>query len=127
MLDVDLTALRVQVDNGYDAWSIDNDTRTTESNQPGVDRQYSTGLSARATYTGIEPLTLTTIATYADTTVNYCVRRRLGQRRILGIPTPTIISEIQVRHRSTRSLELRLARQRSSMGSRGCSASTPCS
>ena len=32
---------------------------------------YSTGLSARAAYTGLEPATSTTIATYADTTVNY--------------------------------------------------------
>src|SRR6202046_2643284 len=30
VLDVDLTALRVQIDNGYDAWSIYNDSRTTE-------------------------------------------------------------------------------------------------
>ncbi len=48
---VDLTVLRAQIDNGYDAFAIDN-SRTTESDHPGVDRQYSTGLSARSTYTG---------------------------------------------------------------------------
>ena len=56
---VDLTVLRVQIDNGYDAWSIlGNDSRTTESDHPGVDRQYSTGVSARAVYTGLAPVTL---------------------------------------------------------------------
>jgi iron complex outermembrane receptor protein len=108
VLDIDLTALRVQVDNGYDAWSIYNDTRTTYSNQPGVDRQYSTGLSARATYTGIDPLTLIAIATYADTTVNYSYDGDWGNDAF-WYPYTDDYFEIQVRHRSTRSLELRLA------------------
>src|SRR5882724_11392213 len=67
---VDLTLLRAQIDNGYDAFAIDN-SRTTESDHPSVDRQYSTGLSARSTYSGLGAATLTTIATYADTKVNY--------------------------------------------------------
>src|SRR5450432_3083797 len=67
---VDLALLRAQVDNGYDAFAIDN-SRTTQSDHPSVDRQYSTGLSARSTYLGWGPATLTTIATYADTKVNY--------------------------------------------------------
>ena len=69
-LRIDLTLLRVQMNNGYDAFAIDN-SRTTQSDHPSVDRQYSTGVSAHATYTGFSPLTLTTIATYADTAVNY--------------------------------------------------------
>jgi len=36
-LRVDLTVLRVQIDNGYDAFAIDN-SRTTESDHPSVDR-----------------------------------------------------------------------------------------
>jgi iron complex outermembrane recepter protein len=107
-LDVDLTAMRVQIDNGYDAWSIYNDTRTTYSNQPGVDRQYSTGLSARASYTGIEPLTLMGIATYADSTVNYSYDGDWGNDAFWS-PYTYDYFEIQLRHRSTRSLELRLA------------------
>ena len=103
---VDITLLRVQIDNGYDAWSIDN-TRTTESDHPSVDRQYSTGVSARSTYTGIEPFTLTTIATYADTTVNYGYDGDWGNP-LLWAPYTYDYTEFQVRHRSTRSLELRL-------------------
>jgi iron complex outermembrane receptor protein len=105
-LRVDLTLLRVQINNGYDAWSIDN-TRTTESDHPGVDRQYSTGISAHATYTGLGSATLTTIATYADTVVNYGFDGDWGNP-LLWAPYTFDYTEYQIRHRSTRSLEARL-------------------
>jgi outer membrane receptor protein involved in Fe transport len=104
---VDLTVLRAQIDNGYDAFAIDN-SRTTESDHPGVDRQYSTGLSARSTYSGLGSATLTTIATYADTQVNYGFDGDWGNP-VLWAPYTYDFTEDQVRHRSTRSLELRLA------------------
>jgi iron complex outermembrane recepter protein len=104
---VDLTVLRAQIDNGYDAFAIDN-SRTTESDHPGVDRQYSTGLSARSTYSGLGSATLTTIATYADTKVNYGFDGDWGNP-MLWAPYTYDFTEDQLRHRSTRSLELRLA------------------
>ena len=104
---VDLTVLRAQIDNGYDAFAIDN-SRTTESDHPGVDRQYSTGLSARSTYSGLGSATLTTIATYADTKVNYGFDSDWGNP-VLWAPYTDDFTEDQLRHRSTRSLELRLA------------------
>jgi outer membrane receptor protein involved in Fe transport len=103
---LDLTLLRVQIDNGYDAWAIDN-TRTTQSDNPGVDRQYSTGLSARSTYSGFAPETLTVIATYADTTVNYGFDGDWGNP-ILWAPYTYDYTEYQVRYRTTTSLEARL-------------------
>jgi iron complex outermembrane receptor protein len=103
---VDLTVLRAQINNGYDAFAIDN-SRTTESDQPGVDRQYSTGLSARSTYTGLGSTTLTTIATYADTKVNYGFDGDWGNP-VLWAPYTDEATEDQLRHRSTRSLEFRL-------------------
>jgi iron complex outermembrane receptor protein len=106
-LRVDLTLLRVQIDNGYDAWSIDN-TRTTQSDHPSVDRQYSTGVSAHAAYSGLGAATLTGIATYADTVVNYGFDGDWGNP-LLWAPYSDDFTEYQVRHRSTRSLELRLA------------------
>ena len=42
----DLTLMHVNINNGYDAWSIDN-TYTTYSNQPGRDAQLSNGASLR--------------------------------------------------------------------------------
>jgi iron complex outermembrane recepter protein len=104
---VDLTVLRAQIDNGYDAFAIDN-SRTTESDNPGVDRQYSTGLSARSTYSGWEAATLTTIATYADTKVNYGFDGDWGNPT-LWAPYTDDATEDQLRHRSTRSLEIRLS------------------
>jgi iron complex outermembrane receptor protein len=104
---VDLTVLRAQINNGYDAFAIDN-TRTTESDHPGVDRQYSTGLSARSTYSGLGPATLTTIATYADTKVNYGFDSDWGNP-VLWAPYTDDATEDQLRHRSTRSLEIRLS------------------
>jgi outer membrane receptor protein involved in Fe transport len=105
-LRVDLTLLRVQINNGYDAFAIDN-SRTTESDNPGVDRQYSTGIAAHATYTGLGAATLTTIATYADTKVNYGFDGDWGNP-ILWAPYTYDFTEDQIRHRSTRSLEMRL-------------------
>ena len=90
--------------------------RTTDSNQPGVDRQYSTGLSARATYTGIAPVTFIAIATYADTTVNYSYDGDWGNDAFWS-PYTYDYFEIQVRHRSTRSLETASRGQRRAMGS----------
>jgi iron complex outermembrane recepter protein len=104
---VDLTLLRAQIDNGYDAFAIDN-SRTTQSDHPGVDLQYSTGLSARSTYSGWEPVTLTTIATYADTKVNYGFDGDWGNPK-LWAPYTDDATEDQLRHRSTRSLEIRLS------------------
>ena len=43
-----LTLLYADLDNGYDAWSVDN-TRVTQSNQPGRDAQRSSGASLRLT------------------------------------------------------------------------------
>src|SRR5271167_3137596 len=104
---VDFTLLRAQINNGYDAWAIDN-SRTTQSDHPGVDAQYSTGFSARSTYSGFGPATLTSIATYADTTVNYGFDGDWGNPS-LWAPYTDDYTEYQARHRSTRSLEMRLS------------------
>jgi iron complex outermembrane recepter protein len=45
-LRADLTLMHVNINNGYDGWSIYN-TRTTYSNQPGRDAQLSNGVALR--------------------------------------------------------------------------------
>ena len=102
----DVTLLCAQMNNGYDAFAVDN-SRTTQSDHPGVDRQYSSGLSARSTYTGLGAATLTTIATYADTHVDYGFDGDWGNPA-LWAPYTFDFTDLQVRHRSTRSLEFRL-------------------
>jgi outer membrane receptor protein involved in Fe transport len=44
-----LTLLYADLDNGYDAWSVDN-SRVTQSNQPGRDAQRSSGAALRVTH-----------------------------------------------------------------------------
>jgi len=47
----EFTLMHVDLDNGYDAWSIDN-TRTTQSDQPGRDAQRSNGAALKLRRTG---------------------------------------------------------------------------
>jgi outer membrane receptor protein involved in Fe transport len=44
-----LTLLYADLDNGYDAWSVDN-SRVTQSNRPGRDAQRSSGAALRVTH-----------------------------------------------------------------------------
>lgn len=66
---VDFTALHIDVDNGYDAFSLDN-TRHTLSDQPGQDRQESTALGALWRHEG-DRLNLETSLTAASTESDY--------------------------------------------------------
>ncbi len=109
-LGVDLSVLHVALNNGYDAWAIDN-SRTTRSDRPGEDVQHSTGVSLRATYRGWRGTALTAISTYADTLVGYGYDGDWGNP-VLWAPYTYDYTEFQARHRSTRSVELRLASTR---------------
>src|SRR5262249_60965411 len=63
-LRVDLNVLHVQIDNGYDAFTLDG-SRNTQSDNPGIDAQHSTGASLRLTYSSLGPATATVIGSYA--------------------------------------------------------------
>jgi outer membrane receptor protein involved in Fe transport len=107
-LRVELTAMQVDIDNGYDAFTIDN-SRNTESDQPGVDSQHSSGVSLRAHYLIDDTLGFTAIATYAKSLIKYSYDGDWGNPQ-LWAPLATVYqySEIQNRERTTRTLELRL-------------------
>ena len=107
-LRVELTAMQVNIDNGYDAFTIDN-SRDTESDQPGVDSQHSTGVSLRAHYLLESDLGFTAIATYAKSIIKYSYDGDWGNP-VLWAPAATVdqYSEIQNRDRSTRTFEFRL-------------------
>jgi iron complex outermembrane recepter protein len=107
-LRIELTALQVDIDNGYDAYAIDN-SRNTESDQPGVDSQHSTGVSIRAHYLASDTIGLTAIATYAKSIIKYSYDGDWGNP-VLWAPFASVYqySEIQNRDRTTRTLELRL-------------------
>ena len=62
---VDFTLLHADLDNGYDAWSIDNSWRS-QADRPGVDTQRATGGSVRIVSSGPAFATLTVIGAYAE-------------------------------------------------------------
>jgi outer membrane receptor protein involved in Fe transport len=107
-LHLELTAMEVDIDNGYDAYSIDN-SRNTESDQPGVDSQHSTGVALRVHYLPTDSLAFTAIATYAKSIIKYSYDGDWGNP-VLWAPDATVYqySEIQNRDRTTKTLELRL-------------------
>lgn len=107
-LRIDVTALHVQLDDGYDAFAIDN-SRNTESDDPGVDQQHSTGAALHVHYALDKGLALTAIGTYAKTLVTYSYDGDWGNP-ILWAPVTDLYNytEVQDRDRTTRSFELRL-------------------
>ena len=70
-LQLDLTLLHADFDNGYDAWSLTNDPKHTISDQPGVDSQRTTGAGFKATYSGAESFELTSLTSFANTDHHY--------------------------------------------------------
>jgi iron complex outermembrane recepter protein len=109
-LRVDLSVLHVQIDNGYDAWTLDG-SRNTQSDNPGVDEQHSTGASVRVNYSGIGPATLTVIGGYANSFVKYSYDGDWGNP-VLWAPYIYNYNDVQNRVRSTQSLEARLGTNR---------------
>jgi outer membrane receptor protein involved in Fe transport len=61
---LDLTLLHANINDGYDAWSIDNSWHS-QSDRPGVDTQKATAFSARFTSRVRDAGTLTVIGAYA--------------------------------------------------------------
>jgi iron complex outermembrane receptor protein len=110
-LRVDLSLLHVQIDNGYDAFTLDG-SRNTQSDNPGIDSQHSTGASLHLSLSGIElagsaPATATVIGSYADTRVKYGFDGDWGNPR-LWAPFIYDYTDVQNRQRTTQSLEVRL-------------------
>ncbi|WP_206486220.1 TonB-dependent receptor [Thalassotalea sp. G2M2-11] len=69
-LQIDITMVHANFDNGYDAFSLDND-RTTMSDQPGFDHQETTAASAKFTYSYFDGFDLVSIFSIADSDLAY--------------------------------------------------------
>jgi outer membrane receptor protein involved in Fe transport len=67
---LDITLLQVDVDNGYDAFSLDND-RNTLSDEPGHDRQRSTALGLDLDWSLNDVMRLEALASVADSDLEY--------------------------------------------------------
>lgn len=69
-LRIDLTGLYVDIDNGYDGFSLDN-TRTTLSDRPGHDRQQTLAGSAQLTWRAHRDFRVEALLSHTDADLEY--------------------------------------------------------
>jgi iron complex outermembrane receptor protein len=106
-LRMDLTVFDIRINDGYDAFDINNN-RTTQSDQPGQDRQDSAAGSLKITDSGLGPTTLAFIGTFANSHIHYSYDSDFGNP-LLWAPITYQYSDSQVRERRTHTLEARLS------------------
>ena len=106
-LSVDLAALFADVDNGYDAFAIDNSLAML-SDKPGRDTQRSLGGSLRIEWSALSWATLTSITAAADSDINFDFDADWGNDDSWAPITYDFVS-LSDRSRSTLSQEFRLA------------------
>src|ERR1700690_1920305 len=103
----DLTLMRVNIDNGYDAWSINN-TFTTYSNQPGRDSQRSDGAALRLNVTLPGLGELRSVSSAADSRILYSFDGDWGNDTLWGPYAPYDYFQSDNRTRRTFAEDLRL-------------------
>ncbi|MEM9303770.1 MAG: TonB-dependent receptor [Pseudomonadota bacterium] len=104
---IDLTALTIDIDNGFDAFAPDN-SFVMNTDDPGRDVQESTGLAARASYTGLEGAELVSLTTWADSDILYSFDGDWGNDDFWGEFAPYDFTSETDRTRETLSQEFRL-------------------
>lgn len=108
--DLDLTLSHIDIDNGYDSFTLDN-TRTTLSDDPGHDRQESTALSVNSSWKAAS-FDLEVIAGIANSDMEYGYDE---DWTFSGIhPYGYSSTDNYIRDRETRSLEFRMLSNESS-------------
>jgi iron complex outermembrane receptor protein len=103
---VDLTWLHADLDNGYDAWSIDN-TRISLADRPGKDAQRSDGAALKVDTTAGRFGRLTMIATFSDSQTEYSFDSDWGNAQSWA-PYTYDYFDRQQRDRRARTVEARI-------------------
>ena len=106
-LGIDLAVMYTDIDNGYDAFALDN-SYTMLSDKPGRDAQESIGASLRLEFEDIGPGALTSISAYADSDIEFGFDADWGNEESWDPVTYDYVSSSE-RRRKTFSQELRLA------------------
>jgi outer membrane receptor protein involved in Fe transport len=104
-LDVNIAAMYVDVDDGYDAFALDNGY-TMLSDRPGTDAQQSVGMSLRADWHGPAAGTLTSITSFADSQIDFSFDADWGNDDSWG-PVTYDYESLTDRARTTISQEFR--------------------
>ncbi|MCP4303125.1 MAG: TonB-dependent receptor [Gammaproteobacteria bacterium] len=106
-LEANLSLIYSDIQNGYDAFSLDN-SYTMLSDKPGKDAQQSNGASLRFEWSAKEFMTLTSISTIADSDIDFSFDADWGNDDSWAPVTYDYVSTSD-RKRETVSQELRLA------------------
>jgi outer membrane receptor protein involved in Fe transport len=106
-LHLDVTAMWVDLDNGYDAFSIDN-SRVSLADEPGQDTQLTRAAAVRLDYTGASAFDLVSRTAFGDSTSVYSFDGDWGNDPGWGANAPYDYFERFDRDRSTLSEDLRL-------------------
>lgn len=106
-LSVDVATMIADVDDGYDAFAIDN-SYTMLADKPGKDAQKSVGASIRVEWAGGELATFTSITSFADSDIDFSFDADWGNDDAWAPITYDYIS-LSERSRRTASQEFRLA------------------
>lgn len=108
---LDFTAALIDIDNGYDAFSLDN-IRDTLSDEPGADKQDSKLFNSKLTATNFKNFTLEAIVSYATSDIEYGYDEDWAY---VGIhPYEYSSTDLYLRDRKTSSGEIRLLSNESS-------------
>ncbi len=103
----DVALLYSDVDNGYDAFALDN-SYSMLSDKPGDDAQQSTGASLRLEWPGPGELRMMSISAYADSDIDFGFDADWGNDESWAPVTYDYVS-LNDRERRTLSQELRIA------------------
>ena len=101
-----LTAMYVDVNDGYDAFAIDN-SLTVLSDNPGMDAQESVGASFRIDWSGARTFDLTSITSYANSEIDFSFDADWGNEDAWAPVTYDFVT-LNDRSRTTVSQEIRL-------------------
>ena len=105
-LKLDFTAMYVNLYNGYDAFSIDN-SRITESDDPGRDTELSKAAAVRVEYSGAQRFAVLDTATFADSSLVNSFDGDWGNNPFWGSYAPYRFFFHNQRNRRTASEDLR--------------------
>jgi iron complex outermembrane recepter protein len=103
---LDVTAMYSDVDNGYDAWTLDN-SRVTLSDKPGVDAQRSLALAVRLDADLNDAVSLRSVTTVADADIAFSYDGDWGNEPYWGVNGPYDFTEQIDRQRRNISQDLR--------------------
>ncbi|HEU5134724.1 MAG TPA: TonB-dependent receptor plug domain-containing protein [Steroidobacteraceae bacterium] len=106
-LRLDVTAMWADLDNGYDAFSIDN-SRTTLSDKPGQDTQISRALAVRLDFDGAESFDVVSRSAFGTSRSVYSFDGDWGNDISWGANSPYDYFQRFDRERQTLSTDLRL-------------------